>query len=87
MPHGSERLLARMWNSPHGHRFRDVHSVLCGHGFRVTDIGKHRVYRHDKFADLKLSVPRHRSVKSWVIRRVLELIQTLSQREEAEAAN
>lgn len=70
-----------MWNSPHGHKFREVHSVLSGQGFKFTDIGKHRVYRHNDYADLKLSVPRHRSVKSWVVRKVIRLMKCLSKRE------
>lgn len=80
MTRKADSLLERMKRSPAGYGSQDFKTVLVGHGFKLKEGKKHTVYKHPDHKDLIIMVPRHRTVKPWVAREVVILIEKLAQR-------
>lgn len=75
-------LLQRMRQSPSGWRQRDVHSVLRRAGFEVApQVGGHDIFRHRTFTHVKVTVARHREVKAYLVRQVVEAIDLVARLE------
>ena len=56
---------------------KDFEQLLSGFDFGWREGKKHRVYIHRKFQNLIISVPRHDSLKQWVSRAAVKLIDEL----------
>jgi hypothetical protein len=82
----AEKLLERMRNSPSGWGQSDFEHLLKGFGFDCRQ-GKHSIYYHTKYPNLLISVPRHNSLKEWVARDAVKLIDELKKLEKKEEAN
>lgn len=73
----AEKLLERMRNSASGWGQSDFEHLFEGFGFKWREGKKHRIYWHPKFPNLYMSVPRHNSLKEWVARDAVKLIDEL----------
>jgi len=69
----AQKLLERMCNSPSGWGQKDFEHLLEGFDFKWRE-GKERVYVNRKFPQLRISVPRHNSLREWVARDAVKLI-------------
>lgn len=76
----AQKLLERMRRSASGWGQTDFEHLLSGYGFKWKEGKKHRIYIHSKFQDLLISVPRHNSLKEWVARDAVKLIDELISR-------
>jgi len=72
----AEKLLEQMRNSPSGWGQKDLERLLKGFGFEYRE-GKERVYFNRKYPTLRISVPRHNSLRDWVARDAVKLIDEL----------
>lgn len=80
-----ERLLERMRRSKAGWTFTDLEKLYLGLGFRMREGGKHRLYIHPKFPELRATVTRSRSLAKGYIEHALHLAKRLKEME-AESA-
>jgi len=78
----SKKLLEKMRSSPCGWGQKDFEHLFNGFEFQWREGKKHRIYIHSKFKDLSISVPRHDSLKEWVARESVKLIDDLISRSE-----
>ena len=83
----AQKLLERMRNSPRGWNQTDFEHLFNGFEFQWREGKKHRIYIHTKFKDLSISVPRHNSLKEWVARDSIKLIDELISRSERNKNN
>lgn len=74
----AQKLLERMRSSSSGWGQKDFERLLSGFGFEWKEGKKHRIYFHPKFPNLWISIPRHNSLKAWVARDVVKLIDELN---------
>lgn len=75
-------LLERMRRSPHGHSARDLERLLTHFGFSKHEGGNHTVYGHELLADGPVVVvPRHRSLRSHVVRKAVRAVDSLKARQ------
>jgi hypothetical protein len=74
----AQKLLERMRKSPSGWGQTDFERLLDGFGFKWREGGKHRFYFHPRLSKLKISVPRHNTLKEWVARDAVKLIDELT---------
>ena len=81
-----EQLLERMRRSKTGWRFADLEELYLGLGFEVREGGKHRMYIHPKFSELRATVTRSRSLAKGYIEHALRLAKRLKEME-AETRN
>jgi hypothetical protein len=81
-----KKLLEKMRDSPYCWGQTDKEHLLKGFGFRWRE-GKHRIYFHSIFKDLTIGVPRHNTLKEWVARDAVKLIDELIERTNNEAIN
>lgn len=77
----AERLLARMRQTAAGWGQDDLDALFRGFGFQARE-GKHTVYRHPKYPQLRATVPRHGSLAKGYVRYAVKLIDTLKSLEE-----
>ena len=80
-----ERLLERMRRSKAGWTFTDLEKLYLGLGFTMREGGKHRLYIHPKFPELRATVTRSRSLAKGYIEHALHLAKRLKEME-AESA-
>jgi hypothetical protein len=73
----SLKLLERMRNTQSGWGQSDFDRLLSGFGFDCREGKKHSIYSHKKFPNLRISVPRHNSLKEWVARDAVKLVDEL----------
>jgi hypothetical protein len=73
----AQKLLERMRSSPSGWGQADFERLFSGFGFKWREGKKHRIYFHPKFSNLWISVPGHDSLRSWVGREAVKLIDDL----------
>ena len=78
---GVERLLDRMRRSKAGWTFADLECLYVGLGFEIREWGKHRLYVHSKFPQLRATVTRSRSLAKDYIEHALDLAERLSKME------
>jgi predicted RNA binding protein YcfA (HicA-like mRNA interferase family) len=71
-----------MRQSKAGWRFGDLERVYLGLGFEVVEGGKHRLYIHPKFPELRATVARSRSLPIGYVQHALKLAERLKQMEE-----
>lgn len=76
-----EHLLERMRRSKAGWGFVDLENLYVGLGFEVREGGKHRVYIHPKFPELRATVTRSRSLAKGYIEHALRLAKRLKEME------
>jgi hypothetical protein len=76
-----ERLLERMRRSKEGWSYVDLHQLYLGLGFEVREGGKHRVYIHPIFPELRATVTRSRSLARGYIQHALYLAGRLKEME------
>jgi hypothetical protein len=72
----AKKLLEDMRNSPSGWGQNDLERLLTGFGFKEKG-KKHAIYIHPDFPDLRISVPRHNTLKEWVARDAVKAIDQL----------
>lgn len=77
----AHKLLDRMRRTSSGWGQNDFERLLTGFGFEYREGKKHRFYFHKDYKDLWISVPRHNSLKEWVARDAVELIDSLQSKE------
>lgn len=73
----AEKLLTRMQQSKSGWGFNDLDALYQGFGFEVREGGKHTMYIHSKFSQLRATVARHRSLPIGYIQCAIKLIEEL----------
>ena len=73
----AEKLLARMRQSKSGWGFHDLDTLYRGFGFEVREGGKHTMYIHPHFPQLRATVARHRSLPIGYIQHAIQLIDQL----------
>jgi hypothetical protein len=76
----AQKLLERMRRSSSGWSQTDFEHLLVGFGFQWREGKRQRIYIHSKFQDLSISVPRHNSLKEWVARDAVKLVDELISR-------
>lgn len=74
-------LLERMRRSKAGWTAADLEKLYVGLGFEVREGGKHRVYMHPKFPELRATVTRSRSLAKGYIEHALHLAKRLKEME------
>jgi hypothetical protein len=82
----AQKLLERMRGSSAGWGQKDFESLLSGFGFKWKEGKKHRVYYHPEFPNLWISIPRHNSLRNWVARDAVKLIDELMNLSKAKEA-
>lgn len=80
----ADKLFIRMLQSKTGWGFNDLDSLYRGFGFEVREGGKHTMYIHPKFPELRATVARHRSLPVGYIQHALQLIEKLKDLEQGE---
>ncbi len=76
-----EDLLERMRHSKAGWTSADLEKLYVGLGFEVREGGKHRMYIHPKFPQLRATVTRSRSLAKGYIEHALHLARRLREME------
>ena len=76
-----EHLLERMRRTKDGWSYDDLDRLYIGFGFIMREGGKHRIYIHPTFPELRATVARSRSLAKGYIRHALYLIDRLKEME------
>jgi hypothetical protein len=74
---GDEELLQKARKSPHGWRPRQVVKLLESFEFKCWEGRDQTICRHIGERDVYLAIPRHRHVRSHVVRKAVKLIEGL----------
>lgn len=77
----AQSLLKRMRRSKAGWTYVDLDNLYIGFGFKVREGGKHRIYIHSRYPQLRATVTRSRSLAKGYIRHALHVIDKLSELE------
>ena len=75
-----ERLLERMRRSKDGWSYVDLHRLYIGLGFDMREGGKHRIYIHPIFPELRATVTRSRSLAKGYIQHALYLAARIKEK-------
>jgi hypothetical protein len=75
-------LLERMRRTPAGWSARDFERLYTGFGFVKRERGGHTVYYHSVHREVRVTVARSRSLKSWVARDAVSVVEMLLKLEE-----
>lgn len=78
---GVENLLKRMRRTKAGWTYVDLDNLYRGLGFKMREGGKHRIYIHPRFPQLRATVARSRSLAKGYIYHALNLADRLSEME------
>lgn len=73
--------MARMRQSKTGWGFNDLDALYRGFGFEVREGGKHTMYIHPRFPELRATVARHRSLPIGYVQHAIRLIEELERRQ------
>ena len=73
--------LSRMRRSKAGWTFEDLERLYVGLGFEIREGGKHRLYVHPRFPQLRATVTRSRSLAKGYIEHALNLAERLFEME------
>ena len=76
-PKSARKLLARMRRNRSGWGEAQVRKLYEGFGFIARDVGNHVHYRHPEHSGLRGQVPRHRSLRDYVIADAVATIDEL----------
>jgi hypothetical protein len=82
----AQKLLERMRATRAGWSQKDFERLLTGFGFKPKG-KKHDIYIHPRFPDLRISVPRHNSLRDWVAEDAVKVVDELKSRLEKEEKN
>lgn len=78
----AEKLLEKMRNSKVGWTFNDLHTLYVGFGFEFREGGKHTIYIHPDFPELRATVARHSPLPVGYIQHAMKLIDNLKEKKE-----
>jgi predicted RNA binding protein YcfA (HicA-like mRNA interferase family) len=73
----ADKLLEKMKNSKAGWSADDLHTLYVGFGFEFREGGKHVIYIHPKYTELRATVARHGSLAIGYIQHAISLIEKL----------
>lgn len=73
----AEKLLARMRQTKSGWGLEDLDTLYRGFGFESLEGGKHRMYIHPHFKELRATVARHKSLPIGYVQYAIRLIDRL----------
>ncbi|MGD0780693.1 MAG: hypothetical protein ABR954_07975 [Dehalococcoidales bacterium] len=76
-----ERLLERMRRSKTGWTCEDLEKLYLGLGFEKQEGGKHTIYVHPKFSELRATITRSRSLAIGYIIHAIRLADMLKEKE------
>jgi len=76
-----KRLLEKMRRSKAGWSFDDLDKLYVGLGFKMREGGKHRVYIHPQFPELRATVTRSRTLAKAYVEHALHLAERLEEME------
>jgi len=76
-----EHLLEKMRRSKAGWTCDDLERLYLGLGFKMREGGKHRLYIHPRFPELRATVTRARSMPKGYINYALHLAKRLKEME------
>ena len=77
-----DKLLEKMRRSKAGWTCDDLDELYISHGFEMREGGKHRIYIHPKFSELRATVTRSRSLPIGYITTAIKLIDKLCEMEQ-----
>lgn len=78
----TDKLLERMRNSKTGWSADDLHALYVGFGFDFREGGKHIIYIHPEFPELRATVARHKSIAVGYIQHAISLLDKLKKLKE-----
>lgn len=78
----ADKLLEKMRNSKAGWNADDLHSLYVGFGFEFRQGGKHTIYIHPEFQELRATVARHSTLAIGYIQYAINLIEKLKKLKE-----
>lgn len=78
----ADKLLEKMRNSKAGWSADDLHALYVGFGFNFREGGKHIIYIHPEFPELRATVARHKSIAVGYIQHAISLIDKLKKLKE-----
>lgn len=73
----ADKLLEKMRNSKAGWNANDLHVLYVGFGFDFREGGKHTIYMHPEFPELRATVARHSTLAVGYIQYAINLIDKL----------
>lgn len=79
---GALKLLEQMTRSKAGWKAKDLDALYLGFGFVKREGGKHVVYSHPEFPQLRATVTRARNLPHGYVQEALSLIKELSRLKE-----
>jgi hypothetical protein len=71
-----------MQQSPRGWGQRDIDSLLTGFGFTAKEGGKHRLYKHARLPQVRLTVGRHNDLAVGYVTDAVKAVDALLQLDE-----
>lgn len=74
-----EKLLDRMRRSKTGWRFNDIESLYLSFGFEKYEGGRHAMFIHPNFPELRATVARHRYLPIGYVQFAIKLIDKLKE--------
>lgn len=80
----AEKILEKMRNSKAGWTFNDLHTLYMGFGFECREGGKHVIYFHPDYPELRATVARHGSLPVGYIQHAIKLIDNLKTKKEVD---
>ncbi len=76
-PRSASRLLLAMSRSHAGWSAEHIDTLLVGFGFDKRDSGAHTFYRHSRYPELALAVPRTRRLRPYLVADAVRLVGRL----------
>jgi hypothetical protein len=73
--------LEKLRQQPAGRSRAEVLNLLTSYGFDCWEGGNYTICRHEGRKDLRLSIPRQRRVKPYIVRSAVELVDKLLEME------
>lgn len=86
-PRSVHKLLDKMRRSRYGWGEVQLRKLYEGFGFAGRDVGDHVCYHHPSHPDLRGQVPRHRSLREYVVSDAIEAVEELLRRDGKEAGD
>jgi len=87
MPKRRNALLEKMRKNKTGWKFNDLDNLYIKYGFEKYEGGKHTMYIHPDFLELRATVTRHRSLPTGYIQFAIKLIDRLKELKEDKNEN
>ena len=77
----AEKILVRMRGTKHGWGYEDLKHLYLGFGFEIDEGGKHALFIHPKYPQLRATVGRHRSLAVGYVQYAIRTIDELQKLE------